>query len=93
MKSTGVKHPAVLLTWRDSCSERGWNRMTDPESKTVSIITSVGWIVDETDGEITITTSITDHGSAMDPLTIPKECIVKRKRLPHHIQGQPNPPL
>ncbi len=82
-----MKHRAILLTWRDSCSERGWNRMTDPECKKVSIITSLGWIVGETETEITITTSITDHGSAMDPLTIPKECITRRKILPHHIEG------
>jgi hypothetical protein len=80
------KHYAYLVKWRDSCSVRGWNSMASAGDE-VTTITSVGWIVRETKTELTITTSISDHGSAMDPLTIPREAITKKTRLRHYIAG------
>lgn len=80
------KHHAYIVTWRDSATLPGWQRMA-LERDEVSIITSVGWIVRETKTALTITTSISDSGSAMDALTIPREAITRKTKLNHYIAG------
>lgn len=80
------KHYAYVVKWRDSCSNRGWNRMNAGDDD-VATITSVGWVVRETKTALTISTSISDHGSAIDPLTIPREAITRKTRLKHYIAG------
>lgn len=75
---------AYTVNWRDSCSLRGWQRLNDPDH-TESVISSVGWVIKETKTEVTLTTSVSGHGSVMDALTIPREAITKMTRLKYHI--------
>ena len=66
-----------LVEWIDSCGHNGWHR--PEEGSQVSHIKSVGWISDETDQAITITSHKCDvtqtHHS---DLSVPKCAITKR---------------
>ena len=76
---------AYTINWRDSAGLRGWRQM-DPREFGVSDITSIGWLIHETKKEITITTSISEHGSAMDALTIPREAITRMRKIPNYVE-------
>lgn len=80
------KHHAYVVKWRDSSSLRGWTDM-DHKQHSVSLITSVGWLVRETKTELTIATCISDHGSTRDAVTIPREAITRVTRLKQYIAG------
>lgn len=70
----------VYLEWVDSHTVDGW--LDDDEVKKdckMSKICSVGYLVSETDKEITITTSYWDD-EVMSPLTIPKRAILKCRK-------------
>jgi hypothetical protein len=82
------KHYAHIVKWRDSAAMRGWRPMDDPGHTAVAEVTSVGWIVSKTPKTITITTSISDSGSVMDALSIPREAVTKMVRLKNYIAGE-----
>lgn len=70
----------VYLEWVDSHTVDGWLDK-DEVSKDckASKIYSVGYLVEETDEDITITTSYWDD-EIMSPLTIPKSAILKCRK-------------
>lgn len=80
------KHHAYIVKWRDSSSLRGWQPVDSPHHS-VAVITSIGWLAREGAKEITLTTSISDHGSAPDALTIPREAVTKITKLKNYIAG------
>lgn len=75
-----MKYKKVYLEWVDSCSSRGWNYMPDFKDDEL-IVKSIGFIMKESKKSIVISTSFTHYDSAMDPLTIPKCAIVKRRNF------------
>jgi len=81
-----MKYQAYLVTWRDSAGTPGWRPIDDREFGVVEIF-SVGWLIRQSKAEVTITTSLSEGGRALDVLTIPREAITKMKRLPHYIDG------
>ena len=44
------------------------------------IVVSIGFLLKETKSDVTISTSYTPYGSAMDPLTIPR-CSIKKLKV------------
>lgn len=68
----------VRLTWLDSASSHGWLEKCEINRQPTKVH-SAGFIVSESKKSITISTSYYKEGRFMDPLTIPKCCIVKRK--------------
>jgi hypothetical protein len=73
----------IYVEWIDSNTIIGWTfgkNLTD-EFAEAGKICSIGYLVKDTKEFITITTSISINGSVMDPLTIPKCAILKRKTL------------
>lgn len=70
----------VLLIWEDACSDVSWYDPEDETQHPVLVIT-VGLIVHETKGFITISSTLNQTGRVADPLTVPKSCIVYRKRV------------
>lgn len=76
-----LTYKPVMLTWLDSEASPGWQyvqNLKPQESK----IHSIGWLVKETETAVMISTSVSENGGAMDPLTIPKCAIVKRSDYP-----------
>jgi hypothetical protein len=69
----------VKLTWLDSTSNLGW---LDKEDCEMSAVESIGILVAEDKDKIIISTSY-DKGSDryVDPLSIPKRCVIKRRNI------------
>ena len=77
------KTKKVYVEWIDSCALGGW-RYADAlegDKSTPSKIVSIGFLVDESKTHVLITTSISESGSVMDALSIPKCAILKKKEL------------
>lgn len=80
------KHHAWIVKWRDSSSLRGWRSIDDPAHGT-GMITSVGWVIQQTPKTVTITTSISECGNVVDAIAIPREAIVKMTKLKNYVAG------
>lgn len=76
--SDSRKPKALYLEWIDSCSVSGW-RHEDHDG--TSRIRTLGLFVRETPKYVTLTTSTSEHGNHVDMISIPKSCIVRRKRV------------
>lgn len=63
----------------------GWRSVADPTLGTSKIIT-IGFLVQRTEKMLVVSTSISEGGSAMDPLGIPTAAIYSIKRLPYYIE-------
>ena len=72
------KLPVVYLEWLDSCTNYGWR---NPEEGHLSKIRSIGFLVKEDKHSLTITTSASLNGQAVDQITIPKVVVSKRKKI------------
>lgn len=74
-----MKYKKVHIEWVDSSSTRGWNYMPEFKDQEL-IVVSIGFLLKETKSDVTISTSYTPYGSAMDPLTIPR-CSIKKLKV------------
>lgn len=63
----------VRIEWKDSSVLPGWRGANSPNAP--GLVTSVGYVIEETPEHITLTTSISNEGAVLYPLTIPKGCI------------------
>jgi hypothetical protein len=75
------KTKKVLVEWVDSYATRGWTHKSAFTDVETGNIVSIGFLVRESASEITITSSVSTNGNVMDPLTIPKCAITKRRTL------------
>lgn len=69
-----------LITWRDaggSEDDLQWASAEDVDDEN-PIITSVGWVVKETDNNVTIAMDMADDGTTHTRSRIPKGMIVQR---------------
>lgn len=72
----------VHVTWADSASyDAGWKSNGKVADMVPSYIDSVGWVVAETDGHLTLGAHISDQGHVTGEMCIPKGCILKRRRV------------
>lgn len=79
------KFYAYTVTWRDSCDWQGWHDVADKRHAEVGSISSIGWCIALTPSTVVLTTSLSNTGDAMDSLAIPREAVIKMRRLPHHV--------
>ena len=63
----------VWIQWDDAQTEVGW--IEKDAIKSLVPVKSLGWLVEETDMALTISSSCTGDGLFVDPLTIPKTSI------------------
>lgn len=68
----------VKVKWVDPATTFGW---VNAKKATLSSVTSVGILANETKKIICISTSLNDYGQYADPLVIPKSSILKLTRL------------
>lgn len=67
-----------IITWRDAGGEQeGWIDLADIDDEN-PIITSVGYVVKETENNITLCMDIADDGDTHTRGRIPKGMIIKR---------------
>ena len=70
-----------LIEWRDSKSVQGWRHYEDINLEPL-LCTTVGFVVAEDDKDITVGASFCEASEAYaEIVTIPKECIVKKKLI------------
>jgi len=70
-----------LITWRDAGGEQqGWMEPGDIDDDN-PIVTSVGWVVKETENNVTLAMDVADDGDTHTRGRIPKGMIVERKIL------------
>lgn len=72
------KYIPYAVTWIDSCSMQGWQKDVD---NSTSQIESVGWLVGQTSKVITLASSVSNQGSILDPITIPRVTITRMRRI------------
>ena len=70
------------IIWLDSNTHSGWHDPTDQRYGPIKV-TSVGWLIHETDEAVTLAGSVVfgDDYQAADTMTIPKVCIMSDKKL------------
>lgn len=76
-----MKTKKVLIEWVDSSSIRGWrheSEMTDSLAEPCKI-KSIGYLIKDHKDFVTIATSLSENGSMIDPLSIPKCAIIKKR--------------
>lgn len=67
-----------LITWRDAGGEQeGWQAPEDVDDVN-PIIQSIGWVVKETDNNVTLAMDLSDDGDTHTRGRIPKGMIVSR---------------
>ena len=66
--------PMVCVAWQDSCSEAEW--LHDAEATMhVAEIHSVGWLLEDTDDQVTLAQSVDWEGKTGERLTMPKSVV------------------
>ena len=75
MKITKVLH----VTWRDSACGSRWD--LESNLTEVSVCQSVGFVIKETPKALYLCGDLDDEVSTSRRMTIPKECIIKRRVL------------
>ncbi len=72
----------VRVDWEDANSQCGWNsRKRMQEVDLGYACTSVGFVIRETKKNLAIAGTIGENGSCTDPISIPKGCIKKIRRI------------
>ena len=69
----------IYVEWEDHSSVAGW--VLPDEIDKSFICKSVGFLVSEDDKHLTISTTTSETGKVVDPLTILKATIRKKKRI------------
>ena len=72
------KLKGVSIIWEDATARAGWHEVD--ETSLVQILT-LGYVVKETEGFITVATSVCSDGGLIASNTIPKGWIIKRKAV------------
>ena len=79
-------YKAELVEWVDSSGDGSWHALGDAVADTISSISSIGWVIGETETALTLAQSIDGaHGSDRrrsmvdNTVTIPKVAITSRK--------------
>jgi len=75
-----TKHKAIYLEWDDARGRNGWFSNDEILNGPFTIKT-IGYLVKEDRTHITVTTSISKSDYKVDPLTIPKSTILKRRNI------------
>lgn len=73
---------AELITWEDAGGEQdgGWQDPDDVDT-TNSVIQSIGWVIKETEKNVTLSMDLSDDGQTHTRSRIPKGMIIARKEL------------
>jgi len=78
-KSAHSKYPLMCVIWRDSHSQHGWKDAADTTK--LGPIVTVGFVILSNDNRIVLSTSVSSWDDVIDPLTIPKENVMKMWKL------------
>lgn len=69
----------VYIEWMDACNYEGWIELEDEPD--TAIIKTVGYLADENEKQLLITSSLSESGRILGATAIPKGWIKKRRYL------------
>lgn len=73
---TDFKSPPIYwIEWVDSMATNGWHSFSTADKEL--LCRTVGFLVDETDDAFAVAGSVSQTGSVLDQITIPRVAIVK----------------
>ena len=76
------KYKLYLLEWNDAYSECTWATRNDIiDSDGDMTISEVGWIIDEDDQSVVISSQVASDGDFGNRTRIPKSWIVRKKKI------------
>lgn len=73
--------PIVQINWVDAATDRGWKPLEEHRQSGVAPTRSVGWLSKNNSKEIQVVQSISEFGTAGDPITIPKSWMLSYRVL------------
>ena len=68
------------VTWIDSNVYSGWHEVGSEEYKTL-VITTVGFIIEDTGSHLAIAQSSSEHGHISEVMVVPTRCVIKKEPL------------
>jgi len=75
--------PVVHLEWVDHASTAAWSNIEEVRNTTGRIhCYTTAYLIKDTPEEISVTTTISDDGNAVDPLTIDRRLVISMEVLP-----------
>jgi len=75
------KNKAIKIKWVDSCYSNGWARLDAEYDKEDIVVHTVGFVIDEDEETVTISSSVSGGKFCHSPLTIPKVAILNKKSV------------
>jgi hypothetical protein len=75
-----LKLPLVSVKWQDSYAEHGWESLDSLVMK-IATVQSIGYVLKEDKISITLVQSTSDTGAYDHIITIPKGCIIERRKV------------
>lgn len=72
----------VLIEWLDTCSDSGWQEITNLKDLNVLHIFTVGYLIEQDEKQVKVARDISDSKPVIDaPVAIPRACIKSIKSL------------
>ena len=71
----------VLIEWLDSNIMHGWRTEEEVKEDILAHCKTIGFLIAQNDKCITLTMGISDFGSVLESITIPKGCIKSMREL------------
>ena len=78
----------VSVLWEDSATKSGWHSSDGSTEFTIGVVLSRGMVVAVDDDQLVLSTSVSDTGMVLDPVSIPWSCI-KNIELIEPAEGVP----
>lgn len=78
LKISSYKYPLIEVIWDDASTDNGWDAV--PETLSPELVTTVGFLVRETDAHLLIANSY-DPNHTNGRIQIPKGMVISRKVL------------
>jgi len=73
----------MLIEWEDSAGSSGWHDREDLRKHDTLYCTTVGYLIEGTEGSVHLAQSICENGDIDHTMSIPNACIRKRRILRH----------
>lgn len=77
-----MKPYPVHVLWRDATSSDSWECITEARAFKPHTIKTLGWLIHETEDEITVALSLDISGDSVSQyIVIPKSWLIQKRRL------------
>lgn len=82
MKPKKQTYNLYQIDWKDAMAGGGWKSTKDYKPMLITVH-SVGWLLAETKEALVLAQQMSSAGNAADTINIPKNCILRKYKLPN----------